>query len=118
MELSSTATQIFRPYDLPAVKRISDGACPVVTWVPFPMTSFLRYAGPQELGGLEDLAALADYASAATGESVADASERLLRETHGQIVKTPGLPDLFDYEFFPQVVSLIQLRDLCVEESS
>jgi hypothetical protein len=68
------------------------------------MTSFLRYAGPRQLGGLEDLAPLAAYASAATGESVADASERLLRETHGRVVKTPSLPDMYDYEFFPQVV--------------
>jgi hypothetical protein len=113
-----TLMKIFRPHDMPTVKRVSGGACPVLAWVPFPMTSFLRFAGPTELGGLADLTSRAEAAAAETGETVDEAAERLYREVDGRVVKTPSLPDVYDYEFFPQEVRTltgVAYRILCLQ---
>jgi hypothetical protein len=52
--------------------RETGAACPVLAWMPSPMSSVLRMSGPENLGGLGDLQAKIAAEAAATGKPVTE----------------------------------------------
>jgi hypothetical protein len=70
------------------------------------MSGVLYIAGPEELGGYGDLAAKLDAAVKATGKTVAEIGDTVYGKAEGKVVKIPGVPDMYDYEYFPQEVHL------------
>jgi hypothetical protein len=89
------------------IKQVSENACPAYGWVSSSLATFLRFSGPEALGGFGDLAAKIDAAAAAEtaqGKTLAQIADGVWKQTSGSVVKLPGIPDMYDYEFFPQEV--------------
>jgi hypothetical protein len=84
----------------------------VYAWVSSTLATFLRYSGPEELGGFGDLAAKLDAAAAAQGKTVPEVADSIFRQVGGGIIKLPGIPEMYDYEFFPQEVRRRSFFDL------
>jgi hypothetical protein len=68
------------------------------------MSSVLHMIGPEEMGGLGDWGAKLEAAAKATGKTTVELAESFYEWMEGKVVKTPGVPDLYDYEYFPQEV--------------
>jgi hypothetical protein len=101
---TSQSVQPFCAYAIPSIKSVSGGACGVYAWVSSTLATFLRYSGPEELGGFGDLAAKLDAAAAAQGKTVPEVADSVFRQVGGGVIKLPGVPEMYDYEFFPQEV--------------
>jgi hypothetical protein len=84
------------------------GGVPIVKWMPCPMSAFLHLFGPETLGGYGDLDAKIAAAAKAQGKTEAEVADSLYERKEGEIVVTPGVPALYDYEFQPQEVSPCQ----------
>jgi hypothetical protein len=91
-------------YALEAVMEISDGTCPAFAWVATPMSAFLRFAGPEELGGFGDLDAKMKTAAEREGRSLLEIAASMGGPVGDDIVRVPGLPDMYHYEYHPQEV--------------
>jgi hypothetical protein len=86
--------------------RAAAGGAPVLAWVPTPMSGCLYYVGPEDMGGFGDLnarVAAAAAVPAAQGKTEAEVADALLAP-RGVVIKRPGAPDVYDYEFSPQEV--------------
>jgi hypothetical protein len=78
--------------------RAAAGGVPVITWATMPMSSCLHLFGPEELGGFGDLKARVTAAAKAQSKTEAEVAGNIL-EPRGAIVRRPGVPDMYDYEF-------------------
>jgi hypothetical protein len=97
-------------YALDAVKSVSGGTCPVIVWVATPMHAFLRFAGPAELGGFGDIGAAMEAAAQSEGRTIAKVASRMSGPVGADVVRLPGLPDMYHYEYHPQEVRRIRRR--------
>ena len=84
--------------------------------------SILHRFGPESMGGVGDFGARIDAETARTGLSDGEISHKvgisishfyqaqlilypkIYYQTDGKLVQIPGLPPMYDYEFFPQKV--------------
>jgi hypothetical protein len=87
------------------IKQVSDNACPAFGWVSSSLATFIRFSGPEDLGGFGDLAAKITAAvETQPDKTLAQVADSVWKQTSGNVIKLPGMPDLYDYEFFPQEV--------------
>ncbi|KAF8515046.1 UDP-Glycosyltransferase/glycogen phosphorylase [Hysterangium stoloniferum] len=93
------------------IKRNSVNHVPILGWHTSNTCAVLRYFGPERLGGLGDVATKALKVSEKTGVSIDDIEPQMFRPTHGGLVHVPGLPPMYDYEFFPQEGRFMQECD-------
>jgi hypothetical protein len=68
------------------------------------MSSVLYLVGPEEMGGHGDLGAKLEAAVKATGKPLPEIADSVYERLEGKVAKVPGVPDLYDYEYFPQEV--------------
>ncbi|KAF8911626.1 hypothetical protein CPB84DRAFT_1842107 [Gymnopilus junonius] len=87
---------------LQATRAISGRSVPIIAWVTGHMSSTTRWFLPESAGGIGDLGARIDAEVARTGSSPEEIGEKLYKQAVGRVVKVIGLPDMYDYEFFPQ----------------
>ena len=104
-----------------ATRAISGYSVPIIACIVAGAGAILRRFGPESMGGIGDLGAKIDAEIARTGLSDEEIglkvnisisyfySELILYlkiyyHTEGKLVQVPGLPAMFDYEFFPQKV--------------
>ncbi|KAJ7473185.1 hypothetical protein B0H11DRAFT_2037540 [Mycena galericulata] len=93
---------IFGFAQLNATRAISGTAIPILTFIAGNAGSIIRVFGPESLGGLGDVRAKIDAQVLQTGDSTDDVAEQILRPANGNVVKIPGVPAMFDFEFYPQ----------------
>jgi hypothetical protein len=79
---------------VPIVKRAA-GGCPVIVWMSAPLSSCMLLHSPTAYGGA---------AWPQTG-GMLDIADSVFGRVDGRIIHVPGLPDAYDYEYQPQVVS-------------
>ncbi|GJJ16168.1 hypothetical protein Clacol_010448 [Clathrus columnatus] len=75
---------------------------PMSTWNSAVLGPVMRIMGPEELGGIGDIGAKAKALAEKTGITFEEAEAELYRPQKGDLVKVPGLPEMFDYEFYTQ----------------
>jgi hypothetical protein len=111
---------------LKVVRAITGNSIPVLSWIAVAASSTLRLYGPENLGGLGDVAAKAIEESRRTGKKTEEAADevsalfmallelpcdakfdlQMYRPSEGKLVPLPGIPPMYDYEWSPQQVEL------------
>ncbi|GLB39043.1 putative UDP-glucoronosyl and UDP-glucosyl transferase [Lyophyllum shimeji] len=87
---------------LKATRALSGRSVPIISWITGSASSFIRFWGPESRGGMGDLPGKIDAEVARTNKSPVEVGEKLLKHANGSVVKLPGLPPMYDYEFHPQ----------------
>ena len=117
-----------------ATRAVSGRSVPIIAFGAAGAGFFLRYFGPESMGGTGDIGAKIDAEVARTGLSADEIGPKvhihiyvnsytsrwttnkrifafftkkkiLYRDhTEGKVIRIPGLPAMYDYEFFPQTV--------------
>ncbi|KAF8067710.1 UDP-Glycosyltransferase/glycogen phosphorylase [Lyophyllum atratum] len=85
-----------------ATRALTGHTVPIIAWATGGSGAFIRGWGPESMGGLGDLGAKADAEAARTNKSSTEAGEQLYKHTDGSVIQVPGVPAMYDYEYFPQ----------------
>ncbi|KDR73134.1 hypothetical protein GALMADRAFT_721937 [Galerina marginata CBS 339.88] len=73
-----------------------------MSWMTGHASSLLRSFGPESSGGIGDIGVKIDAEATRLGVTPEEIGEKVYNHTDGTLVKTSGLPAMYDYEFFPQ----------------
>ncbi|KIJ46268.1 glycosyltransferase family 1 protein, partial [Sphaerobolus stellatus SS14] len=73
-----------------------------LAWTSMSNSASIRVFGPEELGGQGDICTKARIESENTGKSAKEIEARLCYPEEGKLLQIPGLPPMYDYEFYPQ----------------
>jgi hypothetical protein len=87
-----------------AAKAAAGEACPVIAWLPSPMSANLLLFGPESLGGHGDIDQKLADAAQVQGKTIPEVADSVFKRTAGVIVKAPGAPDMYEEEYSPQEV--------------
>ncbi|KIJ31033.1 glycosyltransferase family 1 protein [Sphaerobolus stellatus SS14] len=106
--------RIFQPWPKPKVVisdtcldivngiRSIDPAITVLGSIPDNNSYSLRAWGPEDLGGVGDIAAKALLNAEQTGNPIKEIENHLLNFKDGTLIQVPGLPPIYDYELSSQ----------------
>ncbi|GLB39041.1 putative UDP-glucoronosyl and UDP-glucosyl transferase [Lyophyllum shimeji] len=87
---------------LQMTRAVTGRSVPIITWFSGGCTTFLRDWGSESVGGRGDFSAKVDEEVARTGKSPLEVGEELYYHLDGSVIRVPGLPAMYDHEFFPQ----------------
>ncbi|KAJ7019485.1 UDP-Glycosyltransferase/glycogen phosphorylase [Mycena alexandri] len=74
----------------------------IIAWVTGGASTIIRLFGPESMGGLGNFGEKIDAEAKRTGGNPVEIGDKIFRHTDGTVVNIPGLPPMYDYEFFPQ----------------
>ncbi|KAF9554030.1 UDP-Glycosyltransferase/glycogen phosphorylase [Agrocybe pediades] len=97
----------FAAQQFTSMKGISGDKIPIFNFITGHAASNIRMFGPEVLGGSGNLSAKMEAMSERLGIPIEAPGEKLYRATlgtSGTIVKLPGVPEMYDYEFYPQIL--------------
>ncbi|KAJ7121030.1 UDP-Glycosyltransferase/glycogen phosphorylase [Mycena epipterygia] len=83
-------------------RAISGIAVPVFAFVSCGAAAVIRLFAPKSLGGLGDFGAKTDAEALRTGKTSVEIGDQVFKHTDGTVIRVPGIPPMYDYEFFPQ----------------
>ncbi|PPQ70942.1 hypothetical protein CVT25_013291 [Psilocybe cyanescens] len=86
-----------------ATRAISGRSVPILSWYSGHVATIIRLFGPETLGGLDNLAAKIEAEATRRGVTAEEIGDSVLTHTEGKIIKIPGIPEMYDWEFFPQL---------------
>ncbi|KAF8511477.1 hypothetical protein BU17DRAFT_54636, partial [Hysterangium stoloniferum] len=90
-------------FAISSIRKISGQSVPVLAWVATPASSLLRLFGEEMRGGIGDLEGMIEEKIYLHGDRKReDVAAEIYRSCRGSIIKVPGLPDHYDYEWHPQ----------------
>ncbi|KAJ6612282.1 hypothetical protein B0H10DRAFT_2223288 [Mycena sp. CBHHK59/15] len=92
----------FAVSQMQATRALSGHSVPIIAWVTGGASTTIRLFGPESLGGVGNFSARIDTEAERTGKSAEEIGDEIFRYTDGTVVNIPGLPPMYDYEFFPQ----------------
>ncbi|KAJ7047239.1 UDP-Glycosyltransferase/glycogen phosphorylase [Mycena alexandri] len=75
----------------------------IIAWVTGGASTIIRLFGPESMGGLGNFGEKIDAEAKRTGGNPVEIGDKIFRHTDGTVVNIPGLPPMYDYEFFPQL---------------
>ena len=105
-----------------ATRAVSGRSVPIIGFLAIGAGALIRVFGPESLGGRGDFNAKMDAGVALTGLSEAVIGRKvnisyhasrwtklflyskIIRHTEGKLIRIPGLPVMYDHEYFPQKV--------------
>ncbi|KAG5650746.1 hypothetical protein H0H81_011177 [Sphagnurus paluster] len=92
---------------LKASRALTGHSVPIIAWMSGAGSSSIRVWAPESLGGFGDFGAKAEAEAACVGRSLDDVAEELYQRMAeaGAVVRIPGLPPMYDYEFEPHKFS-------------
>ncbi|KAH9476237.1 UDP-glycosyltransferase 84A1 [Psilocybe cubensis] len=88
-----------------ATRAITGNSVPIISWFTGHVATGIRFWGPKTLGGYGDIEKQVDEEAARTGRSPKEISDELYnfpKRANGEIVRVPGVPEMYDWEYFPQ----------------
>jgi len=85
-----------------ATRAVSGYSVPIIACVAAGAGAIIRLFGPESMGGVGDFGARIDAEIARTGLPDDEVGHKIYNHTEGKIVQIPGLPAMYDYEFYPQ----------------
>ncbi|EIN07786.1 UDP-Glycosyltransferase/glycogen phosphorylase [Punctularia strigosozonata HHB-11173 SS5] len=86
---------------LRAIKELSP-LIPVLAWQSGATSAVVRLFGPKERGGLGDLRPILNEIAARDCNNLVSAASEWMENRPGEVYRLPGLPEMYDYEDFPQ----------------
>ncbi|KAI0675038.1 UDP-Glycosyltransferase/glycogen phosphorylase [Trametes maxima] len=89
-----------KPFE--TIKRLSEDDVKVYVWCPGLTAALYHWFGPEKLGGKGNVRIKAEEESRQTGVSATDIILRELAKPKGEVVRVPGMPPMYDYEYYPQ----------------
>ncbi|KAF9557510.1 UDP-Glycosyltransferase/glycogen phosphorylase [Agrocybe pediades] len=93
---------LFTYPQLKFTKSISGDKIPIFAWLTGKAASLIRLFGPESLGGFGDMTAKVEAEAARLGVTPKEIGDKFYNETTGKVIKLAGIPEMYDYEFFPQ----------------
>ncbi|KAJ7678554.1 UDP-Glycosyltransferase/glycogen phosphorylase [Mycena rosella] len=100
--IMDASPDFFAVPQLQATRALSGTSVPIVAWVTGGASTILRLFGPESMGGLGNFGERIDAEAQRTGKNPVEIGDKIFRHTDGTVVNIPGLPPMYDYEFFPQ----------------
>ncbi|KIJ28432.1 glycosyltransferase family 1 protein [Sphaerobolus stellatus SS14] len=85
-----------------------DPSVKLLTWSPGNTSATLRTCCPEEIGGNGDVSARARAELERSGGEQKKIEYKITFGTSGKVVQIPGLPPMFDYEFYPNEIMEMQ----------
>ncbi|KAH9858671.1 UDP-Glycosyltransferase/glycogen phosphorylase [Lenzites betulinus] len=107
--LAITPKQVILDFFAPRCHAAVRQATPDVkihTWYPSAAYSGFYLFGPESLGGRGSLLPKATEEAAATGKPFDVAAAEIFGKIENKVVRVPGLPPMYDYEYYPQIMPL------------
>lgn len=115
------------------VRSISGSTVPIYAWQTGAVPAMLYYFGPESMGGGGDLADKISKIESDDDENrdkeiekVGDplccffltlTGRKIYSRLDGNIVKMPGIPPMYDYEYFPQIVRIKPINMHCISNT-
>ncbi|CDO69246.1 Glycosyltransferase Family 1 protein [Trametes cinnabarina] len=89
------------------IRDISGTTAKVYAWVPSMISVLFYYTfGPEGVDGGVSLHAKAEAEALRSGREYAEVAHELVMRGRGDVVRVPGLPPMYDYEYHPQHIPL------------
>ncbi|KAF9552859.1 UDP-Glycosyltransferase/glycogen phosphorylase [Agrocybe pediades] len=85
-----------------ATRAITGNKIPVLAWATGFAFSFIRSLGPESMGGLGNMGKKIDAEAARLGVSPEEIGDKMFGQVNGSVIKMPGVPEMYDYEYYPQ----------------
>ncbi|KAF8194683.1 hypothetical protein BJ912DRAFT_1087311 [Pholiota molesta] len=85
-------------------RKITGNSVSILAFISSSAAAATYISGPPEFGGFGDLEDRAQAEAQRTGRSADEISEEILRRASGELIKVPGIPSMYDYEAFPQIL--------------
>ncbi|KIK52858.1 glycosyltransferase family 1 protein [Collybiopsis luxurians FD-317 M1] len=93
----------FSNYIIDTIRSIAGYSCFLFSWMCLPAGAILYRCGPEECGGGGDMSAKIEAEVAHTGKDAAEAAKELFDNMiTGKVISLPGVPPMYDYEWYPQ----------------
>ncbi|KAJ7263480.1 hypothetical protein C8J57DRAFT_1629583, partial [Mycena rebaudengoi] len=86
-----------------ATRAITGQKVPIFTFASSCEVFIIRMLGLEKMGCRGDLKARAEVEAQRTGKDVVEIGEQMFKYTEGKIMQLPGLPAVYDYEFYAHV---------------
>ncbi|KAI0631464.1 UDP-Glycosyltransferase/glycogen phosphorylase [Trametes polyzona] len=99
---SAVIADLFAVYPVRAIREISGNSVKIFTWTCVATYATFHMFGPEKLGGRGHVLPKIEAEVKRTGRPFAEVCKELALEPKGKVVKVPGLPPMYDYEYFPQ----------------
>ncbi|OSD03899.1 glycosyltransferase family 1 protein [Trametes coccinea BRFM310] len=85
------------------IRDVSGDSAKIYGWIPSALSTLFYYMfGPESLGGGVSMHDKAEAEARRTGRAYEDVAGELLMRGRGEVVRVPGLPPMYDYEYHPQ----------------
>ncbi|EIW63015.1 UDP-Glycosyltransferase/glycogen phosphorylase [Trametes versicolor FP-101664 SS1] len=94
------------------VMELSGDTVKVHVWCSGLTAAMFHLFGPEELGGKGNVRARAEEEARQTGVSLTDIIMRVRVPYSRELVRVPGMPPMYDYEYYPQPVSPLAMFSL------
>ncbi|KAF5313261.1 hypothetical protein D9619_003741 [Psilocybe cf. subviscida] len=88
--------------DLKATRCMTGNTIPLIAIVASGAAPIIQLFGPESMGGFGDIGARIDAEVARTGRGPIEVGEEIFYAVTGSVLRIPGLPEMYDYESFPQ----------------
>ncbi|KAI0745133.1 UDP-Glycosyltransferase/glycogen phosphorylase [Earliella scabrosa] len=89
-----------------SVKSLSGDSVKIYIWEAGSTSALFHLFGPETLGGKGNIRLKIEEMARATGRTFAEAAMEFVFRTDGKVVRIPGMPPMYDYEYHPQDVPL------------
>ncbi|KAJ7887433.1 hypothetical protein B0H13DRAFT_892025 [Mycena leptocephala] len=89
---------------LHATRSISGTMIPVFMFAASHAATLIRTCCPASIGGQGDLGPEIDAEALRLGKTADEVANEMFTHTDGTVIKIPGLPTMYDYEAFPQIL--------------
>ncbi|KAG6831438.1 hypothetical protein H0H92_010651 [Tricholoma furcatifolium] len=83
-------------------RALSGNNVPIIAWITGGCPTLLRLWGPESFGGLGDQTAKIQAEAARSGRAIDEVANQIYKPIDGGVVRIPGVPAMYDYEFHPQ----------------
>ncbi|KAI0769595.1 hypothetical protein BD413DRAFT_75482 [Trametes elegans] len=87
------------------IKALSGDLIKIYAWHSASTYTLFHLFGPEKLGGRGNVREKAEEVAKQTGKSFREAVLEIAFSPKGKVVPLPGLPPMYDYEYFPRDVS-------------
>ncbi|CDO69247.1 Glycosyltransferase Family 1 protein [Trametes cinnabarina] len=85
------------------IRKLSGDKAKVYIWFPGMLTALSYFLfGPESVGSRSNWRDKAEEVSKRTGRDALEVMAEIMFETEGEIVRAPGMPPMYEYEYHPQ----------------
>ncbi|KAG6807555.1 hypothetical protein H0H92_007112 [Tricholoma furcatifolium] len=88
--------------DVKITRALTGNTVPIIAWITGGIPTVLRFFGSESLGGFGDQTLKIQEEVARSGRPFEEVANEVYTPSSGNLVHIPGVPTMYDYEFYPQ----------------